>query len=44
MGTRSIAKILIVHQLQKISILSRRNDIPRLYCLSSRHPNKKKAN
>ena len=42
MSVESAVKIFIIHQSQKILILLEQSEIPRLHCLSSRYPNKKK--
>ena len=44
MGTRATTKALVICQPKKMSILPRRGEILRLYRLSPRHPNGKRAN
>lgn len=44
MGIKATTKAFFVYQSQKILFPSGRIEIPRLYCLSSRYPNKKRVN
>ena len=44
MDVRSVAKILIVYQSQEVLIELKQLEVLWLYCLLSRHPNRKKAN
>ncbi len=44
MGARAAAKTIVICQPKKMSILLGRGEIPRLHCVSSRHPNGKETN
>ncbi len=44
MGARTIIKVFVICQPQKVSILLGRDEVLRLYCLSSRYLNGRKAN
>ncbi len=44
MGVGEASKAFVVYQPEKVSISLGRGEIPRLYCLSSKHPNRRATN
>ena len=43
MSVRATKEVLVVRQLKEMSILLRRGEIPRLYCLLLGQPNRKRV-
>ncbi len=44
MSVGAVTKIFVICQLEKVSISLGRGKIPRLYRLSSKYPNRRRAN